>query len=425
MTANSSSPDSLQAVLGPNGGRKKRLWWVIAAVIAVVGLMLWQPWSGSAAAKVSYDTEPVTRGDLTVTVSATGNLQPINQVDVGSEMSGTVDNVLVDDNARIRKGQVLATLDTAKLRDQITRSRAALASAEARVLQAEATQTEARANLARLQEVSRLSGGKVPAKAEMATAEATAKRADADLASARASVTEAKAQVSSDETNLGKATIRSPIDGVVLARKIEPGQTVAASLQAPVLFSLAEDLAQMELQVDVDEADIGQVREGQHARFTVDAWANRQFPAQIVRVGLGSQTKDGVVSYKTILHVTNDDLSLRPGMTATAEIITNERKGVLLIPNAALRFTPDFRAQKEASASLVSRLMPKPPSTGGRKPRTPGKNGIPKVWVLGADGKPSAVEVKTGATNGQLTEITGGELKEGMTVIVDSVSAKQ
>jgi HlyD family secretion protein len=425
MTAHPSSPDSLQAVLGPNGGRKKRLWWVIAAVIVAVGLWLWQPWSGSAAAKVSYETEPVTRGDLTVTVSATGNLQPINQVDVGSEMSGTVDSVLVDDNARIRKGQVLATLDTAKLRDQITRSRAALASAEARVLQAEATQTEARANLARLQEVSRLSGGKVPAKAELAAAEAAAKRADADLASARASVTEAKAQVSSDETNLGKATIRSPIDGVVLSRKIEPGQTVAASLQAPVLFSLAEDLAQMELQVDVDEADIGQVREGQKARFTVDAWANRQFPAQIVRVGLGSQTKDGVVSYKTILHVTNDDLSLRPGMTATAEIITNERQGARLIPNAALRFTPDFSAQKEASASLVSRLMPKPPSTGGRKPRTPGKNGIPKVWVLGTDGKPVAVEVKTGATNGQVTEVTGGELKQGMAVIVDSVSAKK
>lgn len=425
MTAHSSSPDSLQAVLGPNGGRKKRGWWVMLAVIAAVGLMLWQPWSGSDAAKVSYDTEPVTRGDLTVTVSATGNLQPINQVDVGSEMSGTVDSVRVDDNARIHKGQVLATLDTAKLRDQITRSRAALASAEARVLQAEATQTEARANLARLQEVSRLSGGKVPAKAEMAAAEAGAKRADADLVSARASVTEAKAQVSSDETNLGKATIRSPIDGVVLARKIEPGQTVAASLQAPVLFSLAEDLSQMELQVDVDEADIGQVREGQNARFTVDAWSNRQFPAQIVRVGLGSQTKDGVVSYKTILHVTNDDLSLRPGMTATAEIITNERKGVLLIPNAALRFTPDTTAGKAAEASFVSRLMPKPPATGGRKPRTPGKNGIPKVWVTGADGKPVAVEVKTGATNGQLTEITGGELKEGMAVIVDSVSAKK
>jgi HlyD family secretion protein len=155
------------------------------------------------------------------------------------------------------------------------------------VLQAEATQAEARANLARLQEVSRLSGGKVPAKAELAAAEATAKRAEADLGSARASVTEARAQVSSDETNLGKASIRSPIDGVVLARKIEPGQTVAASLQAPVLFSLAEDLARMELQVDVDEADIGQVREGQNARFTVDAWANRQFPAQYRARGLG------------------------------------------------------------------------------------------------------------------------------------------
>lgn len=426
MTATPKPQDTLQTVLGKNGGRRRKFTWpLMLAVIAIIGLTVWQPWSSGTAAKIVYETEPAVLGDLTVTVSATGNLQPINQVDVGSELSGTVDNVLVDDNARIRKGQVLATLDTAKLRDQIIRSRAALASAEARVLQADATLAEVRANLLRFQDVSRLSGGKVPAKSEMASAEAAVKRASADLTSARANVTEAKAQVSSDETNLGKATIRSPIDGVVLARKIEPGQTVAASLQAPVLFSLAENLSLMELQVDVDEADIGQVKEGQSARFTVDAWANRQFPAQIVRVGLGSQTKDGVVSYRTILRVNNDDFSLRPGMTATAEIIANERKGVLLIPNAALRFTPDLSAGKEASASLVSRLMPKPPSMGARKPRAAGKNGIPKVWVLGADNQPSALEVKTGATNGQLTEITDGGLKAGMAVIIDSTSAKK
>jgi HlyD family secretion protein len=424
MSQNPPSQDAPSSVLGPNPGRRRFVKPLVAAFALLGALAVWQPWSSGTTVKTAYETEPVTRGDLTVTVSATGNLQPVNQVDVGSELSGTVDSVRVDDNDRIRKGQVLATLDTAKLRDQIIRSRAALASAEARVLQAEATQAEARANLARLQEVSRLSGGKVPAKAELAAAEATAKRAEADLGSARASVTEARAQVSSDETNLGKASIRSPIDGVVLARKIEPGQTVAASLQAPVLFSLAEDLARMELQVDVDEADIGQVREGQNARFTVDAWSNRQFPARIVRVGLGSQTKDGVVSYKTILQVDNGDLSLRPGMTATAEIISNERKGALLIPNAALRFTPDTTAEKEASASFVSRLMPKPPATA-RKPRPAGKNGIPKVWVLGADGKPAPLEVKTGATNGQLTEILDGALKEGMAVVIDSVSAKK
>lgn len=418
------SPDALQALLGPKGGRRRARWWLPLSVTVIAVLAAWQPWSSGQDAPTTFETESVVRGDLTVTVSATGNLQPLNQVDIGSELSGTVDEVRVDDNDRVRKGQVLATLDMAKLRDQITRSRAGLAAAEAQVLLAEATLAEARATLARQREVSRLSGGKVPSRAEMDTAEAAVKRAEATLAGAGANVTEARAQLSADETNLRKATIRSPIDGVVLSRKVEPGQTVAASLQAPVLFSLAEDLSRMELQVDVDEADIAQVREGQQARFTVDAWSGRQFPAEIVRVGLGSQTKDGVVSYKTILRVDNRDLSLRPGMTATAEIITAERRNALLIPNAALRFTPDTPADKEASASFVSRLMPRPPSTGGRKPKTPGKNGIPKVWLNGADGKPVAVEVRTGASNGQLTEVLDDSLKAGQAVIVNSVSAK-
>jgi len=195
-----------------------------------------------------------------VKVSATGNLQPTNQVDVGSELSGIVDQVLVDDNDRVKKGQVLARLDLSKLQDTVTKSRANLASAEAQVQQMQATVAEARAALARFRQVAQLSGGKVPSKSEMESAEANLKRAEANVASARASVTEARATLQSDETNLAKANIRSPIDGVVLTRKVEPGQTVAASFQAPVLFYPGEDLAKMELQVDVDEADVGQSR---------------------------------------------------------------------------------------------------------------------------------------------------------------------
>ena len=248
--------------------------------------------------------------------------------------------VLVDENDRVKKGQVLAQLDLAKLKDAVTKSRATLAAAEAQVLQAQATMEEARAQLARFKQVAELSGGKVPSKSELATAEANLKRAEANEASARASVTQARANLQSDETNLGKASIRSPIDGVVLTRKVEPGQTVAAALQAPVLFTLAEDLAKMKLQVDVDEADVGQVRVGQTATFTVDAWPGRKYTGVITRVGYGSQTKDNVVSYPTVLAVSNDDLSLRPGMTGTADIVTVTRENVLLVPNAALRFTP-------------------------------------------------------------------------------------
>ena len=192
----------------------------------------------------------------------------------------------------------------------------------------------------------------------METAEATAARAAANELSARAGVNQARAALSSAQTNLSKASIVSPINGVVLKREIEPGQTVAASFEAPVLFKLAEDLSKMELQVDVDEADVGQVRDGQQAQFTVDAYPGRKFPASIRRVNYGSQTKDNVVSYKTILTVDNTDLSLRPGMTATAEITTLSRSGVLLVPNAALRFTPPEPTQPAPKGGgIVSSLI--------------------------------------------------------------------
>ena len=372
-----------------------------------------------------YRTEPVTRGDLAVTVSATGNLQPRNKVDVGSELSGIVEAVFVQENDRVKKGQVLARLDEAKLKDQITKSRATLASAEAKAAQSAATVKETATNLERLRQVSRISGGKVPSKAEMETAEATLARAQADQLSLAASINEARASLSSDETNLAKASIRSPIDGVVLTRSVEPGQTVAASLQVATLFIIAEDLQQMELKVYVDEADVGSVGMGQSATFTVDAYPGRKYAASVSRVAYGSQTKDNVVSYPTVLKVNNDDLSLRPGMTATAEIATTQRKNATLVPNAALRFIPPAPVQPQLKRGIVASLLPGPPpgNSSQAAPAQP-KGKTQQVWTI-RDHRLVPIPVNLGLTNGRLTEVTGGGLQEGMQLVTESVAAQK
>ena len=402
-----------------------RRWLWLAGALTVIAVAGWLfLGTGEDPAAPRYTTEAATVGTLVVKVSATGNLQPTNTVDIGSELSGIVDKVYVDDNDTVEKGQILAKLDLSKLQDAVAKSRASLAAAEAQVLQAQATVAEARATLSRFQQVSQLSGGKVPSKTEMDSAEANLKRAEANVASARASVTQARATLQSDETNLGKASIRSPINGVVLSRQVDPGQTVAASFQAPVLFKLAEDLTKMELQVDVDEADVGQVKAGQKATFSVDAWPGREYRAVITRVGYGSQEAEGVISYLTILEVANDDLSLRPGMTGTADITTLTRENALLVPNAALRFTPAVTdaAEQKSGRSVVGALMPRMPRQPKKVKVTP-DGGAQRVWVLQA-GQPVALDVKTGASNGRVTEITGGDLKSGMQVITEALSAQ-
>lgn len=404
--------------------------WAGAALLAaaVVGGWAWQA-RKTAAAAPSYVTEPVSRGQLSVVVSANGTLQPTHSVNIGSELSGTVSRVNVDVNDLVKKGQVLVELDTAKLRDQIVRSRAAVASAEAKVSQAVATVKEAQGNLARLEEVSRLSGGKVPAQSELETARATLDRARADEASARASVADARAALSTDETNLSKASIRSPMDGVVLTRSVDPGNAVAASLQAVTLFSIAEDLSQLRLQVNVDETDVGTVKNGQKATFTVGAYPNRRYPATVTRVAYGSTTTDNVVTYTTYLDVDNTDLSLRPGMTAVATIQSSDRADSLLVPNTALRFTPAAAATSAGASgggSIVSRLMPRPPGGGGTR-RTAGQAGggnsgaTKQLWVL-RDGQAIPVSVTVGASDGRRTEVTGSGLAEGDAVITDQRS---
>lgn len=422
-TPNRQEGPALKHLLAARGGgRALRYWPWLAGAVVIAGLLWLALRSGDEAAAPRYATEAVTVGTLVVKVSATGNLQPTNTVDVGSELSGIVDKVYVDDNDEVKKGQLLAQLDLSKLQDAVTKSRASLAAAEAQVLQTQATVAEARATLARYQQVSQLSGGKVPSRTEMDSAEANLKRAEANVASARASVAQARATLQSDETNLGKASIRSPINGVVLSREVDPGQTVAASFQAPVLFKLAEDLTKMELQVDVDEADVGQVKAGQKATFSVDAWPGREYSAVITRVGYGAQEAEGVISYLTVLEVSNDDLSLRPGMTGTADIVTLTRQNALLVPNAALRFTPPTAEApaKQSRGAVMSALMPRAPR---QAPKVQTQNeAAPRVWVL-RDGQPVALDVKAGATNGRVTEITGGDIKAGMQVITEAVSA--
>ncbi len=405
---------------GQGPARRWMRWVVLGLVVAVAASAAGIFLRSAPKSTVQYKTEEAKRGDLTVIVTATGTLKPTNSVDVGSELSGTIKSVEVDYNSRVKVGQVLARLDTTKLEATITQSKASLESAEAKVLQAEATVAETRAKLAQYKRARELSQGKLASQQEIDAAEASYARAKADAASCKAAVSQAKAALEGNETDLKKSVIRSPINGIVLTRSIEPGQTVAASYSTPVLFTLAEDLTRMDLHVNVDEADIGKVREGQRATFTVAAYPNRTFEAHISQARYGSSTTSGVVTYETILKVVNDDLSLRPGMTATADITVKELKGALLIPGAALRFTPPVQDETKTSGGLIASILPRPP----RQPKQTeavGNGKQQRIWVL-KDGRLVPVTVTTGSTSGSLTEIVSGDIKPGTAVVVDTLA---
>lgn len=421
---NNASEPAIAEVLGLDD-KKSRLWskkwlWYIAIglVVVIAGLLF----LGGNDQKIQYMTQPVTRGDLQVTVSATGTLAPLKEVDVGIEVSGTIKSVAVDYNDRVEVGQVLAVLDTTRLEAQALQSRAALASARAKVRQAQATVKEAEVQLAKQLNVHQLSGGKVPSQYDLDAARATLDRARADEAAAKAAVTQAQGTLDVNLTDLTKAVVKSPINGVVLVRSVEPGQTVASQFQAPVLFTLAENLTQMELQVDVDEADVGLVHPGQQAQFTVDAYPDRSFPAEITQVRFGSETVEGVVTYKTVLRVDNSDLTLRPGMTATALITVEQKNNVLLIANSVLRFSPPAKVeQTSGNRSFLDALLPHPRhSRSNQKPQTAtGKT--QQVWTL-RHGVLTPITISKGATDGLFTEIVSGDVEVGMELISGLVS---
>jgi HlyD family secretion protein len=399
-------------------GNRKRIVAIITVATAIlifgIGMFLFVGNGGDS----RFKTAEVMRGDLTVVVTATGVLEPVTQVEVGTEISGTVESVEVDYNDRVKVGQVLARLDTDQLEARARQSQAALNLARAKVDEARATVEETKKRRDRMHQ---LALKNLCSKEECDAADAAYARAVAALASARAQVTQARAQLDSDRTALKKAVIVSPINGMVLQRQIEPGQTVAASLQTPVLFVLAENLAQMELHVAVDEADVGQVKEKQPATFTVDAYPDRDFPAVITQVRSAPKTVEGVVTYETVLSVDNSDLLLRPGMTATADITVRKLANVLLVLNTALRFTPPTPAETgERDRSLVRQLLPHRPHREKQKAE-PAIKGQQRVWTL-RDGVPVAIPVTVGATDGKMTEVVSGDVAPGLPLLVDTVS---
>jgi HlyD family secretion protein len=441
---------------------KKRIVSVGLMVSVVMVIAAWQ--FGGPAQTIAYKTQPVQQGDLVITVTATGNLEATNQVDVGSELSGIITKMTADYNDIVTTDQPLVYLDDAKYKAEVVKSRAQVVSAEANYMEAQATRKANEKTLKRYRKTRRLTNGKLPSQENLEQAEADLERAVAAESAAKAAIDIAKATLDADETDLKKTVVYSPINGVVLSREVEVGQTVAASLEAPVLYTLAEDLRHMELQVDVDEADVGLVQEGQSATFTVDAYPDRTFEATITQVRYGAETTDGVVTYKTVLKVENPGLLLRPGMTATASIIVQKVENTLLVPNTALRFNPDRQTSGGNRRGVMDTLMPGPsrqrkmkksngqegerltrkaplnasggsqagssPGSEGGFPGRPGgrpagldasKGGNPPcVWIL-KDNHPVPVPIKKGVSDGVLTSVTSWELKEGTQVVVTTV----
>jgi HlyD family secretion protein len=409
-------------------------WGAIAAGVIVLLVILRLVFGGPAAPK--YATAPVQRGDLAVTVSATGNLTPTKQVNVGSEVSGIIVGVFVANNDHVRKGQPLAQIDPSLFRDALLQSQAQLLAAQASVAQNRATLDQSTTTLHRYQEVARLSGGKVPSQTELDTAKGDYARGIANLKAAQASVAQAQATLSTNRTNLAKATIYAPVDGVVLSRQVEPGQTVAAAFSVTTLFTIAEDLTSMKLDVKVDEADIGEVAVGDSASFAVDAYPGRSFTGSVTRIDLGANatptinsagtttsSTSTVVAYTASLAVQNPQLLLRPGMTATASVLASMQHDQLLVPNAALRFTPAVDA---SGGGILS--GPKQGSggfgvAGQEKTATIGRGSQQQVYVVNDDGTPRAVRVTIGSSNGTLTTVTAPGLKAGTRVITGRLAA--
>ena len=419
--------------------RRYLRWGGAALILLVLVLVLARCFGGSG--KAEYATAKVERGNLVTTVSATGKLAPTNQVTVGSQLSGLVVRVLVDVNDRVTAGQPLAEIDPEQIEDQIRQSQAQLAANQAQVQQARATVAEAQAQLARLEEVHKLSNGRVPSQTELQTGRANAQRAVAALRVAEANVVASQAGLAQNQTQRARAVIRSPVSGVVLARQVDPGQTVAASFNTPTLFVIAGDLSSMKLEVAIDEADVGSVKQGQRATFTVDAFPGKTFPATITRVEIGSNlsaqaassssstgttsTSGQVVSYAADLSVANADLQLRPGMTATADIVTSDKRNVLLIPNAALRFSPQTQAAGgDDSGGIAGAITFRPSRRGNRAERsaTLNRGAQQTVYVKGADGNPKPVQITTGDSDGSQTEVLSGDLKPGMEIITGQLA---
>ncbi|MCO5065447.1 MAG: efflux RND transporter periplasmic adaptor subunit [Rhizobiaceae bacterium] len=397
---------SIEAELGldrKGRSRRWRFWLYVLIVLALLGgAVAYYMRSASTSNTVTFVTAPAETGRLTVEVTATGTLQPLTQVDISSELSGIVRSVAVDENQYVKQGDVLAELDTTRLLAEIDRAKASVKAADAKVADAHTTLTETNAAQVR---AAQLTNRGMATEQALEAATAARDRAQAALDAAEANAAIAAAELKLQEADLQKSTIYAPIDGIVLTRSVDPGQTVASSLQAPVLFVIAADLRKMELNAAVDEADIGGVRAGQKARFSVDAFPGRTFDADIRDIAYASVTTDGVVTYDARLEVDNEELLLRPGMTATVEIVTREADNVLTVPSAAFRFRPPV--VEESRGWSLEQLFRPPLSRRSRDTRPQRTDGSRPLYIL-KDGQPQLVYVTPGATDAERTEIVSG-----------------
>jgi HlyD family secretion protein len=426
----------VQEKLGIAPGKKswkKWILWSLLLLIVIAGAAAWTLRNKSRSATAlatQYKTQPAQKGDLTVTVAATGQLKPTRTVDVGSEVSGIIDEVLVTYNDRVKAGQVLAKINTEKLDAQLLQDSAQLASARANVESAKVTVAETDSEYKRILDALQRSKTQVISQHDVDTAKAAYDRATVSVKTAQAQVSQMEANMKVDQTNLEKAVIKSPVDGIVLARNVEPGQTIQASMNVTTMFQIAEDLNKMILQVSIDEADIGQVKEGQPVMFTVDAYSGRKFPGTITLVRYNATTSSNVVTYLADISVKNQDMLLRPGMTATATITTLSVTNVLEVPNQALRFLPagvSGGGADDDRGGFGGGFMMGGMGGGGRNRQQNNNSSTvaaaanqPRVWMVGPGNQPVAINVTTGETDGKFTEIKSGDLTEGTQLITEA-----
>lgn len=396
--------DSIEKTLGFNQPKKrsmKKTFLLLLIFIALAGgaFWIWKDFSGNE--NTEYKTVTAEIKDLTTTVSATGNLEPTNTVDVGIEVSGTISEVLVDYNDRVKKGQTMARLDTTKLMSKVTSYQSALSKFQANIDEAKAQLKNAEHESDRVHQMFAATNGNYPSKKEVDEASIAVEKAKAQLSAAIAQSNQSGAELRTVQEDLRKAVVISPVEGIVLERKVEPGQTVVASMQIPVLFRMAEDLTKMKVLVSVDEADVGGVKENQKVEFSVDAYPNRKFEGKITQLRMNSAVVNGVVTYGAVVEVHNDDLLLRPGMTANASIITDTHKNVTVIPNAALRFSP-------------------PSSENGndkKKKRANNENDKgDHIWIL-KNKIPTKTKVQIGESDGIMSILLDSPLKPGDLII--------
>ncbi|MBM4271039.1 MAG: efflux RND transporter periplasmic adaptor subunit [Deltaproteobacteria bacterium] len=342
-----------------------------------------------------YKVEKVAKGDIRATVTATGTMNAVVTVLVGTQVSGTIKSLYVDFNSPVKKGQILAQIDPATFHAQVEQARANLLLAKANVEKSEAALVDAGRNMERNRV---LFARNLIARSDLDTSETNYQSAKAQLSASKAQVEQARAALDFAETNLKYTKIISPVEGTVISRNVDVGQTVAASFQTPTLFNIAQDLTKMQIDTNVDEADIGKIKVDQPVEFTVDAYPDTTFRGKVAEVRNAPTTIQNVVTYDVVVKVDNPDLKLKPGMTANVSIILSDKKEVLRIPNAALRYRPAERGKE------------------GQTQKGPG------VWVL-ENRKPERVSVAIGITDGNYTEILSGDLKEGKEVIVEETGS--